>query len=290
MIVIILLFSAVLALAGCTEESPPVYDAGQYQLAGAELDGTELAVFDLYPNGGYLLLSGDGTGRLMLGRDLCDITWQQEQDGCSVQINELEASGIKDEDSLALSLESLGLTLFFREGEASVSTADSGSPPVQARSTRDQLLWEGDWSGRLWFEDPQGEWSDYEDRTLSVRAAVSLDADGNGILSLYSDYYSEELPMAAVDFSLEQYKVHCLSGYMMSYPVPDWGMEIALSSERRTDIEDTVIMHPDIYEYGHFYNADPPADRNAKTDVLRLSGSCHDLEGGFDYKIVLTRP
>ena len=76
---------------------------------------------------------------------------------------------------------------------------------------------------------------------------------------------------------------------MMSYPIPEWGMDISLDAEKLTDIEDTVIFHPDVYEYGHFYNAETPVDRNAKTDVLRITGSCNDLSGGFDYKIVLTK-
>ena len=196
---------------------------------------------------------------------------------------------MKDGSSLTLDLEDLGLKLVFNEGDASAAFRQEVSPSVSASSTRDQLLWGGDWVGRLWFEEPQGEWADYADQTLSVTASIAMEKDGSGVLRLYSKYYSDVLPLASVNFVLEEYKVHCLSGYMMSYPVPEWGMDLVLSSERKSDIEDTIIFHPDIYEYGHFYNADPPVDGNAKEDVLRLTGSCNDLKGGFDYKIVLTR-
>ena len=278
-----------LLLTGCTAEKAPVYDAGQYLLSGAELDGKELSVSSLYPGGGYLLLSEDGSGRLILGSDACDVSWQKRQQEFTVLINDLTATGKMEADSLTLLLEDLNLTLAFTAGDASAAIREAENPVANARQNRNQLLWGGSWSGRLWFEDPKGEWSDYQDQTLSLTAEVAMEPDGTGTLRLFSKYYSESVPMALVNFTLEQYKVHCISGYLMSYPIPEWGMEIELSTDRKVDVEDTVIMHPDIYEYGHYYNADPPINRNEMIDVLRLTGSCHDLDGGFDYKIVLTR-
>lgn len=278
-----------LLLTGCTAEKAPVYDAGQYLLSGAELDGKELSVSSLYPGGGYLLLSEDGSGRLILGSDACDVSWQKRQQEISLLINDLTATGKMEADSLTLLLEDLNLTLAFTAGDASAAIREAENPVANARQNRNQLLWGGSWSGRLWFEDPKGEWSDYQDQTLSLTAEVAMEPDGTGTLRLFSKYYSESVPMALVNFNLEQYKVHCISGYLMSYPIPEWGMEIELSTDRKVDVEDTVIMHPDIYEYGHYYNADPPINRNEMIDVLRLIGSCHDLDGGFDYKIVLTR-
>ena len=278
-----------LLLTGCTAEKAPVYDAGQYLLSGAELDGKELSVSSLYPGGGYLLLSEDGSGRLILGSDACDVSWQKQQQEISLLINDLTATGKMEADSLTLLLEDLNLTLLFTAGDASAAIREAENPVANARQNRNQLLWGGSWSGRLWFEDPKGEWSDYQDQTLSLTAEVAMEPDGTGTLRLFSKYYSESVPMALVNFTLEQYKVHCISGYLMSYPIPEWGMEIELSTDRKVDVEDTVIMHPDIYEYGHYYNADPPINRNEMIDVLRLTGSCHDLDGGFDYKIVLTR-
>lgn len=286
---IYLFLALALLLTGCTAEKAPVYDAGQYLLSGAELDGKELSVSSLYPGGGYLLLSEDGSGRLILGSDACDVSWQKRQQEISLLINDLTATGKMEADSLTLLLEDLNLTLVFTAGDASAAIREAENPVANARQNRNQLLWGGSWSGRLWFEDPKGEWSDYQDQTLSLTAEVAMEPDGTGTLRLFSKYYSESVPMALVNFTLEQYKVHCISGYLMSYPIPEWGMEIELSTDRKVDVEDTVIMHPDIYEYGHYYNADPPINRNEMIDVLRLTGSCHDLDGGFDYKIVLTR-
>ena len=286
---IYLFLAFALLLTGCTAEKAPVYDAGQYLLSGAELDGKELSVSSLYPGGGYLLLSEDGSGRLILGSDACDVSWQKRQQEFTVLINDLTATGKMEADSLTLLLEDLNLTLAFTAGDASAAIKEAENPSAKAKPNRDQLLWGGSWSGRLWFEDPKGEWSDYQDQTLSLTAEVAMEPDGTGTLRLFSKYYSESVPMALVNFTLEQYKVHCISGYLMSYPIPEWGMEIELSTDRKVDVEDTVIMHPDIYEYGHYYNADPPVNRNEMIDVLRLTGSCHDLDGGFDYKIVLTR-
>ena len=286
---IYLFFVLALLLTGCTAEKAPVYDGGQYLLSGAELDGRKLSVSSLYPGGGYLLLSEDGSGRLILGSDACDVSWQKRQQEITILINDLSATGKMEADSLTLLLEDLNLTLLFTVGDASAAIKEAENPVAKARQNRDQLLWGGSWSGRLWFEDPKGEWSDYQDQTLSLTAEVAMEPDGTGTLRLFSKYYSESVPMALVNFNLEQYKVHCISGYLMSYPIPEWGMEIELSTDRKVDVEDTVIMHPDIYEYGHYYNANPPINRNEMIDVLRLTGSCHDLDGGFDYKIVLTR-
>ena len=46
---IYLFLAFALLLTGCTAEKAPVYDAGQYLLSGAELDGKELSVSSLYP-------------------------------------------------------------------------------------------------------------------------------------------------------------------------------------------------------------------------------------------------
>lgn len=287
--ILILILWLTIFLTACTGEQDPSYDAGRYILSGVLLDGEELSPSALYPEGAYLLLSSDGTGRLILGSDASDITWQQKKTSFSVAVNTLTASGTREGDSLSLSLDTLHLELLFIEGDITSALTESASASTLPSQTRQQMIWSGDWSGRLWFEDPKGEWADYRDRTLTVTCSVCVQPDGTGILRLYSPYYSDSVPMASASFSLEEYKVHCLSGYMMSYPIPEWGMDISLDAEKLTDIEDTVIFHPDVYEYGHFYNAETPVDRNAKTDVLRITGSCNDLSGGFDYKIVLTK-
>ena len=287
--ILILILWLTIFLTACTGEQDPSYDAGRYILSEVLLDGEALSPSSLYPEGAYLLLSSDGTGRLILGSDASDITWQQENTSFSVAINTLTAYGTREGDSLSLSLDTLHLELLFTEGDITSALTESASASTLSSQTRQQLIWSGDWSGRLWFEDPKGEWADYRDRTLTVTCSVRVQPDGTGVLRFYSPYYSDAVPMASASFSLEEYKVHCLSGYMMSYPIPEWGMDISLTSERLTDIEDTVIFHPDVYEYGHFYNAETPVDRNSKTDVLRITGSCNDLSGGFDYKIVLTK-
>ena len=287
--ILILILWLTIFLTACTGEQDPSYDAGRYILSEVLLDGEALSPSSLYPEGAYLLLSSDGTGRLILGSDASDITWQQEDTSFSVAVNTLTAYGTREGDSLSLSLDTLHLELLFTEGDITSALTESASASTLPSQTRQQLIWSGDWSGRLWFEDPKGEWADYLDRTLTVTCSVRVQPDGTGVLRIYSPYYSDAVPMAAASFSLEEYKVHCLSGYMMSYPIPEWGMDISLASERLTDIEDTVIFHPDVYEYGHFYNAETPVDRNSKTDVLRITGSCNDLSGGFDYKIVLTK-
>ena len=203
--ILILILWLTIFLTACTGEQDPSYDAGRYILSEVLLDGEALSPSSLYPEGAYLLLSSDGTGRLILGSDASDITWQQENTSFSVAINTLTAYGTREGDSLSLSLDTLHLELLFTEGDITSALTESASASTLSSQTRQQLIWSGDWSGRLWFEDPKGEWADYRDRTLTVTCSVCVQPDGTGILRLYSPYYSDSVPMASASFSLEEY-------------------------------------------------------------------------------------
>ena len=186
--ILILILWLTIFLTACTGEQDPSYDAGRYILSEVLLDGEALSSSSLYPEGGYLLLSSDGTGRLILGSDASDITWQQENTSFSVAVNTLTASGTREGDSLSLSLDTLHLELLFTEGDITSALTESASASTLPSQTRQQLIWSGDWSGRLWFEDPKGEWADYRDRTLTVTCSVRVQPDGTGVLRIYSPY------------------------------------------------------------------------------------------------------
>ena len=277
-----------LLLTSCGSAAPVSYDAGQYQLRRLTLDGTELDLSLVYPEGACLLLESSGNGVLFLGKEFCDVQWQQAGESFILTVNELTASGTAANGTLTLSFDSLGLTYFFAEGQAELPAAAEAAP---AELTPLQQRWNGSWSGRLWFEDPQGEWADYEYRSMAVDAAVTLTAEGKGSIRLSNSFYSALLPMAEISISADGAAAKCNSGYFMAYPCEEWGVDIALSEELPSQIEDTVIMHPDVWEFGHYYvsGEEEQPQEEQSVDVLRLHGKCRDSAGSFAYKIVLTR-
>ena len=270
-------------LSGCGEPPARVFDAGQYVLSGAELDGNALEASALYPSGAWLLLSADGTGRLILGENACDVSWKREGGTVSVLIDELAAAGPDAGDVLKLSMGSTGLVYTFTKGEYQPEEASENAEENTA-----QKRWNGSWTGRIWFEEVQGKWADFEDRTMAADVIVSLSAEGEGSLVLHNSVYSKEVPMMTLRLKGTEEALKCESGYFMSFPVSDENIRFELTREMTSEIESTVIMPPNEYAYGHIYfPEDLPEDY--ETDVLRIFGKCGDADGFFRYKIVLTR-
>ena len=280
------------ALCSCGREAERVYDAGQFVLTEMTLDGEALTVASVYPQGAYLLLSSDGTGRLILGDKACDIPWQHTGGEFQMQINALAATGSAAGGKLTLELPDAGLELVFAEGQMPAAAPMEGDlqemTPLQHSAA-------GDWQGRLWFELPQGEWADYTYRTLGLTASVTAGEDGTGEITLWNSFYSDIVPVAqiSIEYLEAEQRIKCCGGWFMSYPVSEWGISISLQEEVSSEIEDTIIMHPDVYEYGHYYRSEAGADEAEaaeKTEpVLRLSGKCSDGKGSFEYRVVLRR-
>ena len=270
-------------LVGCKEPAARVFDAGQYVLAYAEIDGHALEPSELYPSGAYLLLCADGTGRLILGEDACEINWKKEEENITVLIDEIVASGTDSSGAITLTFGQTGLVYIFTAGEY--------LPEESLSEDRESILqnrWSGSWTGRIWFEEVQGKWADFEDRTMAAEVKVSLDADGKGSLILNNSFYSKELPMMTLHLSAEEEKLKCESGFFMSFPVTDENISFELSREMASEVETTQIIFPNEYSFGHIYFDENPAE-DYETVVFRIRGRCGDADGYFRYKIVLTR-
>jgi hypothetical protein len=283
LIMIIFLLLLVIFLVGCRESAERVFDAGQYTLSYAEIDGHELELSELYPSGAYLLLCADGTGRLILGENACEITWRKEEENLTVLIEEIEASGKDKNGTLTLAFGPTGLIYTFTEGEYSPDESFS-----EDRERNLQNSWSGSWSGRIWFEEVHGKWADFEDRTMAAEVTVSMDANGKGSLILYNPFYSKELPMMTLRISAEEQNLKCESGYFMSFPVTDDIISFEINREMASEIETTQIIFPNEYAFGHIYFEDDLAE-DYEMDVFRIRGRCGDADGYFRYKIVLTR-
>ncbi len=281
----LIIAAAVLALvlSGCgTEER--IFDAGAYRLSGVSMEGTELDANKLYPEGGSLLLSADGTGVLTLGENTSEILWSRQNELYEFRINDLKAAGKCTDGNLLVEIGELGICYGFSESTAPPKddTASDGTESGESRVR---------WTGRLWFSDTDGEWSDYEWSTMSLYADVIEEDESGGVIQIWQDFYSEDYPMAEIRYSVGEKKILSVSGYMMSYPVAPGTVSITMQKELPSEIEDTLIMHPDIYEYGHYYSSDPDSGETEEipVDVLRLTGKCEDDDGRFSYRIVLTK-
>lgn len=281
-VIIIICFSLSL-LSGCGEPAARVFDAGQYVLSYAEMDGHVLDASALYPTGAYLLLCADGSGRLILGEDACEITWQREAGQISVLIDKLEAAGKDSGDVLALTIGQTGFVYTFAAGEYHPVQASDTSAEAEPRNR-----WSGAWTGRIWFEQVQGKWAYQEDRTMAADVLLSLDDEGKGSLLLHNAFYSKDAPMMTLQLTADGDTLHCESGYFMSYPVSDENISFELTREMASQIETTQIIFPNEWSFGHIY-FEEDAEEDYETDVLRIRGGCGDAEGYFRYKIVLTR-
>ena len=274
-----------LFLSGCIKETPH-YDAGQYVLSSVTLEGQEIPAQQLYPQGAYLLLAKGGLGWLSLGDTACAVKWNSTGSFFTLQINELTAQGPQDGDILTLSIDELGVVYEFTKGAPRAAEGAEDAPSVW---TELQQSWNGTWQGRAWFAEATGEWADQEDRSMAMACVIALDADGEGDLLLYNDFYSEDAPLAQIRIDCSGEKAHCISGHFMSYPVREWGMTIERREMLPSELRDSIMMHPDVYEYGHYYTSKGEPAEEAPEDTLILSGRCEDGKGGFAYSIQLTR-
>ena len=281
--VLIMIICLTLALlTGCGEPAARVFDAGQYALSYAEMDGHALEASSLYPSGAWLLLCADGTGRLILGEDACEISWSRGDGTISVLIDKMEVSGTDSGDVLTLDVGQTGLVYTFAAGEYHPE-----EPSAQDAESTTQNRWSGFWTGRIWFEEVKGKWAPFEDRTMAADVTIALNAEGEGSLILHNSYYSKDKPMMTAQLSASDETLKCESGYFMSFPLTEDNISFELTREMASEIETTQIIFPNEWSFGHIY-FDEDMEEDYETDVLRIRGGCGDAEGYFSYKIVLT--
>lgn len=263
----------------------------EYRLSSLSYENESLNLAEYYSNGA-LFLKNDGTGRLILDNQACNVIWRDTNGERTVQIRDLIAHGPAEEHQLCLTIDELGITYVFTADGNSPSIPEEIISPASVPENDLQLRWNGEWDGRLWFSNTNGEWAEYENRTMAARAVVSLAADGSGILEIYNAFYSPDYPLARFSVHCSSDSASCSGEFVMSYPVGENGARLLLSQEYPSQIENTVIMHPDIWEYGHYYPShaeDDSAIQEIPVDVLRISGTCSDSDGGFGYQFVLVR-
>lgn len=287
---ILLVLLLCVLLTGCGRKSTTDYfDAGSYFLSGLTLDGEELRVPEVFPSGGSLRLRSDGTAALNLGENTCEAQWLEADDSFRLTFGGMTGNGTRRNGTVILQFDNDEMEYRFSETtEPILSEANIGT---EADSGRDDRI-DGVWTGRMWYEEPQGEWADYEFRSLAmsgrVTASVSEEAKNIRELTLYSQSYSDTAPILYAKFTDEDGLLHCLEGYFMSYPIADWGMEMTLNREPRNNLRDSMIIRKP-GDYGHVFTQETDPDENELIDIIRLSGNCRDKDGAFDYIIELAK-
>ena len=277
-------------LSGCSKKENIEYDVGSYGLSELKLDGAELEIYSVYPSGAGLYLSSSGSALLILGEESCSAGWTKENSSFSLSFGNMRGTGSFSEDKIKISFEDTGLEYEFVRGEKlpDASEQSSGTELADSRIS-------GEWHGRMWFENPEGEWADYEYRSMELTGqAIVRSRSGStesGSVSLFNSFYSETDPVVRIDFEGENGKYFSSEGVVMSYPVHEYEMQIDLADAAKGDLRDTLIIEKP-GDYGHVFTPEEPAENSSENEqipVLRLSGTCRDSSGSFEYFIELER-
>ena len=150
-----------------------------------------------------------------------------------------------------------------------------------------------DKSGILRFSGTSGEWIDYDGSSMQLSGTVSCPEDGKREIRLYSRFFSETVPLLTAEIEpLDGVGYKCLSGYIFSYPIREWEMLVEETEIMFTELDNTLIITKP-GEYGHLYTPEQGTPGSTEfvdypVNVMRLSGSCRNENGGFDYVIELT--
>lgn len=266
--------------------SPESYDSGSYGLSAVLLDGTPVELSAVYPSGAGLYLDSTGSALLILGENVCTAEWTEQNGTFWISFGEMTGTGAMSGDTVTFAPDGTGLEYLFSRGEAAPLPGENRPAPADPVS--------GAWHGRIWFESPEGEWADWEYRTMELTGTAEMlpapDGTSAGELKLFSPWFSESEPFLRVAFAGENGAYHSTDGVLLSYPVHEFEMNMELTEELQSGLRDTVIIEKP-GDYGHVFTAEPkdPDAEEPLIPVLRLSGTCRDAGGSFSYIVELVR-
>lgn len=215
---------------------------------------------------GYLKLFSDNSGELSLNGNVCKVYW--EENPFAIRINDIVASSEHTQSGINLFLDEKNVVLSFSIGPA-VEVPHSSSS-----QSADNL------SGRFYFSNCEGEWADYDGRSMSVTGTKNDEK-----IVLFNQYFSKDTPMVEITIK----DSHCLEGYIMAYPLKEYDVKIDADSQLKSEVNKTEFLHPEEYIWNKYIEKeDTDINTGQMIDVLTLSGNVRNSNGGFTYKIVLT--
>ena len=247
-----------IVFSACGGASAP---GDSYRIVSATLDGEEVSGVT-----GGISLRKDGTARFTFNGSSCSASWQEEP--FSVQFGGIAAEGRREGENLILQLGDSGLEITLSHAAA----AENAAVPVPEEPAAGTA-----YEGRLRYSGCEGIWEDYEGVSMAVSGQLR-----EGLLELFSPYYSEDLPMISLTFG----GTDCLGGYVMAYPMKAFDVISDVSIQDRESVNSTEFLNPEMYVWYV-----PPVvtpEPQDPVEVWTLSGTARDSQGAFDFEIVLT--
>ena len=234
----------------------------KYSLTGAFIDGAPILDYN-----GSLILQDDFSGILTFNNTSGNITWSANP--FTVTVNKLIGTGEKTDETICINFDEIGLQLNFSKSVTSQAYSET------VNST-DGISYEG----RFYFSDCEGEWYDYEGRSMALSGTLS-----NGKLSLYNKFYSESVAM--VELLIDE--DNCLGGYIMAYPQKEYDVKIVNDKQEKDKVNDTKFLRPEEYIWNMYNTVEETPNTENLIDVMTLSGNLRNSDGACSYKIVLTK-
>ena len=254
-----------LSLCSCGKSEPALTAA--YELTAAFVD--ESAVQGV--SGGINFFEG-GEAELVFGGRSSSAECSFSGDSFVIKINELEGEGSISEEGTVISFPSIALRLEFLRTQQEISPENDGAELKEL-------------SGRIYFSSCEGEWEDYDGRSMALSGQLSVREEGEETLSLFSKYYSESLPMIQLALLETENGLESLGGYVMAYESPEYAVRLEESEELKSNVNNTQFLNPEEYIW---YTPSPEAAApDELCRVLTVTGSCRNSSGGFEYKIIL---
>ena len=278
-ICIFLIFLLAVLTCGCGAAKA---SGTEYALTGVLSDGVEFPAEQAYTNGGRLILYQDGTGELTLGEQTCSFEYTSDSDGMKFALGSIIASCEVTDGTATVTMGDTGLSLIFSRGTAQTTAT---AEPAEVNLTDAQRQYNGSVSGRMFFDSVEGDWSEYEGRSMALSGTIELDKEGTGKLLLYSAYYSESVPMYTLDVFARENELICTGGYIMKYEISEGAVEIKYEQKDRDDLRTTSFIHPENYIW--YVPENTEETEPVIIPVVTVSGRAADSEGNFTFSIEL---
>lgn len=243
-----------LILAGCSKTSEQCYSLSQVLLDGEEITGQS----------GEITIAEGGKGTIIFNNNVSELTWTENP--FRIVINELQGTAIREQNGIVVNFDSIGLELkFLEKSDSSSISIDDGSSKT-------------DYVGRLYYSNCEGNFTDYEMSSIGLYGTVSEDK-----IQLFNDAYSSILPMIYFEYDAD----NCVGGYVLSFPVNEFDAKITRTVENRSDVNNTEFIKPEEYIWNKYSDTDNNEKTEDLVDVMTITGSARNSDGGFSYTIII---
>lgn len=186
---------ALALLSGCASDGGE--ELGVYTLAEVRSSGERYAAEDVLDTSGTLELKRGGKAVLTLDGAGYKGQWFNEDGVFDLVTNAGVSHGTISSGVCSFDLLDEGVVyVFLREGAE--LPADGGLGVSDARENALQQAWNGGWYGWWSISNATGDWAALDRQWYDCFARISVDADGDGTLTLWDESMSAASPMGEV--------------------------------------------------------------------------------------------